>query len=366
VGQQSFWRARLLAHNADGYSGGPIAYIGSTDDFRKLLHERVGAEAAMSAQTEPLVGAARHGRHPWREIRHRACDPRLLVDTGLRKLAEAWNLVSPSEFASLYRQVSTDTMCSVARLRGLYRALGYVVKQDIGGDVVECGCARGGSAALMALTLRQLGSPRKLWLFDTFEGLPAPSTEDPDFEIANLFTGTCVGTLGEVRELFDRLNATGDVRFVKGLFQETLPATPLSRIAVLHIDGDWYESVKVCLHSLYDKVVPGGVIQFDDYGYWQGARKAVDEFLEIRGIQSRLQTLDYSGRFLIKAESRGPLEIEPLKSSPPQQRDEVKLRAEKPISGLRIETESGHKLFGLKSDLPPGAVPLLTAPVVIG
>jgi hypothetical protein len=106
-----------------------------------------------------------------------------------------------------------------------------------------------------------------------------------------------------VRQLFDRLNIADDVTFVKGLFQETLPITPLSRIAVLHIDGDWYESVKVCLDSLYDKVVPGGIIQLDDYGYWQGARKAVDEFLEMRGIRSRLQRLDYSGRFLIKEES---------------------------------------------------------------
>lgn len=185
----------------------------------------------------------------------------------------------------------------------LYRAVRYVVKQEIPGDVVECGCARGGSAALMALTLRRLGSQRKLWLFDTFEGLPAPSSKDPDFEIADLFTGTCVGGLDEVRGLFQRLNTAENVTFVKGLFQETLPATPIQQIAVLHIDGDWYESVRVCLETLYDKVVAGGLIQLDDYGYWQGARKAVDEFLARRGIRTPLQRLDYSGRFLIKPES---------------------------------------------------------------
>lgn len=251
------------------------------------------------AESEPLR-AARSGRHPWREILHRAGDPGFLADSALRAVMLGWDLVSPSEFSSLYRQVRTHTMCSNLRLRGLHRALRYAVSRDIAGDVVECGSARGGSAALMALTLRRMGARRRLWLFDTFEGLPAPTSRDPDFELADLFTGSCVGTLDDVRGLFSRLNVAEDVTFVKGLFQETLPLTPVLRIAVLHIDGDWYESVKVCLDSLYDKVVAGGVIQLDDYGYWKGARKAVDEFLEQRGILAPLHRLDYSGRYLVK------------------------------------------------------------------
>lgn len=256
----------------------------------------------MNTQAEPL-SVAQRGRHPWREILQRARDPRFVADSALRALTQGWDLVSPSEFSSLYRQVRTHTMCSNARLRGLYSALRDVVSRDIPGDVVECGTAQGGSAALMALTLRRLGAQRKLWLFDTFEGLPAPTSQDPDFELADLFTGTCIGSLDEVRELFHRLNVADDVEFVKGLFQETLPVAPMSQIAVLHIDGDWYESVKVCLEGLYDRVVPRGVIQLDDYGYWKGARKAVDEFLDQRGIQAELQRLDYSGRFLIKPAS---------------------------------------------------------------
>jgi hypothetical protein len=103
-----------------------------------------------------------------------------------------------------------------------------------------------------------------------------------------------------VRELFERFEVADDVEFVKGLFQETLPVSCVGTIAVLHIDGDWFESVKVCLECLYDKVADGGVIQFDDYGYWKGARKAVNEFMEQRGIETPLQRIDYSGRFLIK------------------------------------------------------------------
>ncbi len=239
-------------------------------------------------------------RHPWREVVYRVRDPLFVADSAVRMMMQAWDLISPFEFSQLYRQVRGSTMCSNARLRGLYRALHYVVSRNIPGDVVECGCAQGGSAALMALTLRQLRSQRKLWLFDTFEGLPAPTAEDPDFEVADLFTGTCVGKLNEVRELFDRLGVLDGTEFVKGLFQQVLPATAVPQISVLHIDGDWYESVKVCLEFLYNKVAPQGVIQFDDYGYWKGARKAVDEFFEQRGIQVPLKRLDYSGRFLIK------------------------------------------------------------------
>jgi O-methyltransferase len=251
-------------------------------------------------QIKAMMSGGRRGRHPWREILHRVRDPRFVIDSALRAFTQGWDTVSPSEFASLYRQVRRDTMCSNARLRGLYRAVRYVVSHDIPGDIVECGSARGGSAALMALALRRLRSQRTVWLFDTFGGLPAPSSQDPDFELADLFTGSCVGAVDEVRELFQRLEIADNARFVKGLFQETLPAAPVPHIAVLHIDGDWYESVKICLNCLYDRVVAGGVIQLDDYGYWKGARKAVDEFIDQRGIEGRLQRLDYSGRFLIK------------------------------------------------------------------
>jgi hypothetical protein len=242
-------------------------------------------------------------KHPLRELVYRVRDPEWVADCSLRVLAQAWDAVSPSEFSRLYRRVRRRTMCSNARLRGLYHGVKYVVDRGIAGDFVECGCALGGSAALIGLTLRQLHASRRLWLFDTFEGLPAPTVHDPDFEVASMFTGTCMGTLEEVRDLFRQLKIENEVQFVKGLFQQTLPAAGLSQIALLHLDGDWYESVKCCLENLYDKVVPGGVIQIDDYGYWKGSRKAVDEFMAARRIHAPLRKLDYSGRVLIKPHS---------------------------------------------------------------
>jgi len=248
-----------------------------------------------------VVAGAQPAGHRLKGILYRLRNPALVGDTAVRAATGSWHLISPSEFSNLYRRVRGHTVCSVARLRGLHEGVKYVVGKHVEGDVVECGCARGGSAALMALSLRQSGERRTLWLFDTFEGLPAPTADDPDYEIAELFTGSCLGRLEEVRELFREQGVAQGVRFVKGLFQDTIPKSAIERIALLHIDGDWYESVKVCLEQLYDKVVPGGIIQFDDYGYWKGARKAVDEFLAKRKINVPLKKLDYSGRSIRKA-----------------------------------------------------------------
>jgi hypothetical protein len=104
-----------------------------------------------------------------------------------------------------------------------------------------------------------------------------------------------------VEELFRRLGILEQSTLVKGLFQNSLPVAGIKTISVLHIDGDWYESVKTCLDQLYDQVAPGGVIQIDDYGHWAGARKAVHEFLARRGINSRLRYIDYTGRQLFKS-----------------------------------------------------------------
>jgi O-methyltransferase len=263
----------------------------------EIQHPKECATNSANAVHKPI-------RHPAWEVFSRARDPALVVDVAMRAMRMAWHSVSPAEFSTLYRQVRAYTMCSSARLLGLYRGVQYIVKNNIQGELVECGCARGGSAALLGLTLQRMKTRRPIWLFDTFEGLPAPTLEDPDFKIAELYTGTCAGTLEEVQRLFTELHLMDDAHFVQGLFQETLVTISPPAIALLHLDGDWYESVKVCLDNLYDKVVPGGVIQLDDYGYWKGARKAVDEFLERRAIKAPLNRVDYSGRTLIKP---GPL-----------------------------------------------------------
>lgn len=205
-----------------------------------------------------------------------------------------------TDFARAYRAVRPFSMAGPARLRALHDAVADIIAREVPGDVVECGTAHGGSAALMGLALARARAPRTLWAFDTFEGIPPATAADPDFAIARLYTGDFRGEQVEVEALLARLGVLERTRLVKGLFQDTVPVAPIGAIAVLHLDGDWYESVKVCLDHLYDRVSPGGVIQIDDYGHWEGARKAVDEFLARRRLTSRLRWIDYTGRQWIK------------------------------------------------------------------
>jgi O-methyltransferase len=191
-------------------------------------------------------------------------------------------------------------MVGATRLAALYDAVSRVVANEVSGDLVECGVARGGSGAIMAMAAEDARADRTLWLFDTFEGLPSPSRADPDYELALRYAGKCRGDLPDVQELFTRLGLDRRVRYTKGRFRDTLPQSPVGAIAVLHLDCDWHDSVKECLENLYDRVAPGGVIQFDDYGHWLGARNAVDDFLRHRGITEQLRYVDYSARQLRK------------------------------------------------------------------
>jgi hypothetical protein len=205
------------------------------------------------------------------------------------------------EFVWAWKTVRPFSMVPYPRLRSLYYGVMDVTARGIPGDVVECGTARGGSAALMALALTQFAPNRRLWVFDTFEGIPAATSDDPDYEIAKTFTGNFRGELDEVKSLFQKLRIQEMARLVKGRFQDTLPRTDTGPISLLHLDGDWYESTKCCLDYLYDKVSPGGLIQIDDWGYWAGARKATAEFLDARAIETPLIYIDESGRKLIKS-----------------------------------------------------------------
>lgn len=179
-------------------------------------------------------------------------------------------------------------------LEATYDAVTAINRERLSGGIVECGVAQGGSALLMAMTDREQRGHRRIWLCDSFEGLPDPTAEDYEggatgIHYSQLVRGSCLGTEKQVSQLlFQRFGLDGSrVTFVKGWFQDTLAGLRdrIRPIALLRIDADWYESVKCCLDNLFDLVQPGGIVIIDDYGSCFGAQKAVDGFLEARGIR---------------------------------------------------------------------------------
>ena len=154
--------------------------------------------------------------------------------------------------------------------------------RDVEGDIVECGVSIGHGTLLFLLLSEYVGVERNYVGFDSFEGFPDPVVQDEktpitgkDFWANPPETVLRVLRDGRVSEKTIRER----VKLVKGFFEKTLPSYK-GRIALLHLDGDLYESYKVPLTELYEKVAPGGVIMFDEYAddRWPGARKAIDEF----------------------------------------------------------------------------------------
>ena len=211
--------------------------------------------------------------------------------------------------------VSEHTMGTYQRMITLWQQVRYLDRMNIEGALVECGTWRGGACGMMALAHMRNGVPsRILHLFDSFEGLPEPDSEKDGVKsieyasgnaLGNLRSiGKCVGTLEENKQLLTEIvkYPHNNIIYHKGWFQDTVPrdAEELGSIALLRLDGDWYDSTMICLEKLYPLVVPGGIIVIDDYGHWEGCKKAVDEYFEKIGQKYFLNHIDATGRYLIK------------------------------------------------------------------
>jgi O-methyltransferase len=212
----------------------------------------------------------------------------------------------------LCRRVAPYTMTTPPRIFALARAVEYVAMREIPGALVECGVWRGGSMMAAALTLLRLGATdRDLYLFDTFAGMTPPSDEDvrrSGERASDLLAAEgaesdiwAIASLEDVRNALLSIAYPDErIHFVKGPVEETLPASAPDEIALLRLDTDWYASTKHELLHLYPRLVRGGVLILDDYGYWQGARRAVDEYLSERGVQLLLNRIDNTGRIALK------------------------------------------------------------------
>ena len=208
------------------------------------------------------------------------------------------------------------TMVDPSRLFSVVTAVRHSVRHEVAGDFVECGVWRGGASLLAALLIRDLGSSMAVRMFDTFEGMSTPSDYDVKIQSGERATefhslkqlGThnewAYASLEEVKQHFSEAGIDeGQAIFVKGKVEDTLriPANVPGRISTLRLDTDWFESTRVELEVLYPRLGVGGALLLDDYGYWEGAKRAVDEYFQGLGAKAPMLTIvDAEGRVAIK------------------------------------------------------------------
>lgn len=197
-------------------------------------------------------------------------------------------LLVGSRKSKLIAAVKPYTLMQRAKLSAVYDLALRLEREQKPGSFVECGVLNGGSAALLASVARH-NPRRQVWLFDSWEGLPEPAAVDVSTITGRPgYKGYRLGSLETVRWLlFTKLGLDERlIALLKGWFNETLPRSKreIGQIAFLLLDCNLYESYKVCLEELYDSVIPGGVIFIDDYGSWEGCRKATDEFIQERKL----------------------------------------------------------------------------------
>lgn len=228
--------------------------------------------------------------------------------------ANGYPLDFTAEDIALIEAVKPYTMTTPERIHALIHTLEYLHTNRIDGDIVECGVWRGGSMIVAAQTLARLGdTSRTLWLYDTFEGMTAPTEHDVSnkgtkaadkFKKRQTSTDSSTWCYASLEEVTANVTATGypsnKICFVKGKVEDTLPAQAPAKIALLRLDTDWYESTLHELTTLYPRLGVGGALIIDDYGDWSGARKAVDEYLVREGLCFHLGRIDDSARLGIK------------------------------------------------------------------
>lgn len=196
--------------------------------------------------------------------------------------------------------LEAETMVGLKRLDNLQHCVTSVIRNGVPGDLIETGVWRGGSSIFMRAVLKAYGDcSRKVWLADSFRGLPQPDpARYPVDQGDTLWTYKELAiSLEEVKANFSRYGLLDEqVAFLPGWFRDTLPAAPINQLAVLRVDGDLYESTMDALTALYHKVSPGGFVIVDDFGL-PTCRAAIEDFRRARGITDRIHQIDWTGAF---------------------------------------------------------------------
>jgi O-methyltransferase len=207
-------------------------------------------------------------------------------------------------FRPIFEACAPFSMTSLERMYALYKAVLYVIQAKIPGDFVECGVWKGGSAMIIAETLKALGvTDRNIYLYDTFEGMPEP--DERDIKIRTGATGKSMWLGNQssggwcnisIEEVTENVLKTGYPKerfvFVKGKVEDTIPKTIPNAIAILRLDTDWYASTIHEFEHLYPLLSEGGVLMIDDYGSWSGSRDATNKYFKEHTISMYLHRVD--------------------------------------------------------------------------
>ena len=205
-------------------------------------------------------------------------------------------------FVHHYIKGAAISMLPLARFDNLQACIADVLAHGIPGDLIETGVWRGGATIFMRAMLKAHAvTDRHVWVADSFEGLPEPDAARFPTEakfhqgaMMKVYNNLAAG-LDEVKRNFAAYGMLDDqVRFLQGWFKDTLPSAPIGKLAVMRLDGDYYESTMDGLTNLHDKLSIGGYVIIDDYGEdaWTNCRQAVDDFRRERGIADRLIPVD--------------------------------------------------------------------------
>lgn len=224
---------------------------------------------------------------------------RRMIATALRKRSVL--LISSREFDPKRRANGNDwpiigfTMVGDKRLDNIRHCIETVIADKVDGDFVECGVWRGGASIYAKAVLNLKGSDKKVWLADSFEGMPklvmAEDKADADFSDHDYLAVSEETVLGN----FKKFGVLDDkVRTIKGWFSESLPGAAVEKISILRLDGDHYSSTMDCLNALYGKISDGGFVIVDDYNAFVGCKKAITEFRQTHNIVAPLLEIDPS------------------------------------------------------------------------
>lgn len=191
-----------------------------------------------------------------------------------------------------------ETMIGIKRLENIEFCINEILKENILGDLIETGVWRGGATIFMKAVLKvNDDNIRKVWVADSFEGLPKPNEKEypEDKGDVHYTKKELVISLDTVQENFRKYDMLDEnVVFLKGWFKDTLPVAPIEKLALIRLDGDMYESTMDGLTHLYPKLSTGGYIIIDDWNAVKGCKQAVLDYRKTHNITEEIITIDWA------------------------------------------------------------------------